>query len=194
MKLISKYLPAYSFSEVHWLDVAADPRTVIEAAASYRPEDDTVFRKMIGLRELPMRLGNIFGGRRAKSPPPFGLDNFVRLERLDDSELAYGLVGRFWRPDFGLLSVADSQAYLDFATPGIAKLALGFSAVAQENGVTRLTTETRVFCPDPACRLKFAPYWYLIRPVSGLIRGRILAAIKRASESLPPFRQGSIRR
>ncbi|WP_223920280.1 hypothetical protein [Aeromonas caviae] len=45
-----------------------------------------------------------------------------------------------------------------------------------------MTTQTRVFCPDLACRLKFAPYWYLIRPVSGLIRRRILGAIKAESE------------
>lgn len=141
MKLVSKYLPAYSFNEVHFRDVAADPQTVIETAASYRPEIDPIFRNMIGLRELPMRLGNILGGRRTTSPPPFGLHNFVQLERLDDSELAYGLIGRFWRPDFGLVTVPDGQAYLDFATPGVAKLALGFSAIVQQNGTTRLSPE-----------------------------------------------------
>ncbi len=80
------------------------------------------------------------------------------------------------------MTMVDSQAYLDFAVPGVAKLALGFSASRQPNGTTRLTTQTRVFCPDLACRLKFAPYWYLIRPVSGLIRRRILGAIKAESE------------
>ena len=185
MKLIGKYLPAYSFQEVHSCDVAADPPAVIEAASKYRPEVDPIFRNMIGLRELPMRLGNIIGSRRSPGPPPFGLDNFLLLERLDDSELAYGLIGRFWRPDFGLVTVPDGRAYLDFAAPGVAKLALGFSAIAQDNGMTRLTTETRVFCPDRASRLKFTPYWYLIRPVSGLIRNRVLATIKKASETTP---------
>lgn len=182
MMLTSKYLRAYSFNEVHFRDVTADPQTIIEATANYRPEDDPVFRRMIDLRELPMRLGNILGGRRTASPPPFGIDNFVQLERLDDSELAYGLIGRFWRPDFGLVTVSDSQAFLNFTTPGVAKLVLGFSATLQRNGTTRLTTETRVFCPDLASRLKFAPYWYLIRPFSGLIRSRILAAIQMTSE------------
>lgn len=186
MKLISKYLPEYSFREVHFREVAASPETVIEAAANYSPEADPFFRKMIGLRELPMRLGNRLRGKPADSIPPFGLHNFVPLGRVKDSELAYGLIGRFWRPDFGLEIVPDSQAYLDFAMPGFAKLALGFSAITQQNGTTRLTTETRVFCPDLACRLKFAPYWYLIRPISGLIRSRILTSIQKAGESSLP--------
>lgn len=185
MKLVSKYLPEYSFSEVHSCEVKAKPETVIEAAANYRPEVDPFFRNMIALRELPTRFGHYLRGKQVDTPP-FGLHNFVMLERVDDGELAYGLIGRFWRPDFGLVDVPDSQTYPEFSPRGVAKLALGFSAIVQQNGKTRLTTETRVFCPDLACRLKFAPYWYLIRPVSGLIRNRILAAIKNSSESWPP--------
>jgi hypothetical protein len=36
-----------------------------------------------------------------------------------------------------------------------------------------------VFCPDRASRLRFTPYWLAIRPVSGLIRRRLLAGIER---------------
>ncbi|WP_306301746.1 phospholipase D-like domain-containing protein [Komagataeibacter kakiaceti] len=43
-------------------------------------------------------------------------------------------------------------------------------------------TETRVFCPTPAVLWRFAPYWYLIRPVSGLIRQRMLAMLRRQAE------------
>jgi hypothetical protein len=52
----------------------------------------------------------------------------------------------------------------------------------QPDGLTLLVTETRVFCPDRASLLKFTPYWLLIRPVSGLIRRRILSSIKQMSE------------
>ncbi|WP_201742261.1 hypothetical protein [Mangrovicoccus ximenensis] len=44
-------------------------------------------------------------------------------------------------------------------------------------------TETRVFCLDRAAERAFAPYWYLIRPVSGLIRRRLLAMAARAAEA-----------
>ncbi|MGV2124474.1 hypothetical protein ACQZ4R_15450 [Agrobacterium vitis] len=183
MTLIAKYLPDFSFREVHSCVIAASTGTVISAAADYSPEADPVFRKMIGLRELPTRFASFLKGTQAHLPPPFGLHNFTLLERRDGAELAYGLVGRFWRPDFGLVPIKDGGAFLRFDTPSVAKLVLGFSATGQADGTTLLVTETRVFCPDRACWLKFAPYWYVIRPVSGLIRHRILAAMKRASES-----------
>lgn len=182
MSLIDKYLPEYSFKEVHYCNVTANVAAVIEAAAEYQPQNDRFFRSMIGLRELPMRIGSHLSGKRSNTPSPFGLHNFVMLEKQDGSELAYGLVGRFWRPNFGLITISDGDTFRRFNSAGIAKLILSFSAALQNDGTTRLVTQTRVFCPDLACRLKFAPYWYLIRPVSGIIRGRILRDIKKASE------------
>lgn len=180
--LLDAYLPRYSYRELHSCDMAAAPRTIIEAAAAYQPDSDPLYRRMIALREMPMRLGMQSAGTKSNRPAPFGFQNFTLLERRDDVGLAYGLIGRFWRTNFGLVSVPDADAYLHFSEPGVAKLALGFSVSEGPGGSRRLTTETRVFCPDLSSRLKFAPYWYLIRPVSGLIRHRTLSAIKRASE------------
>lgn len=160
----------------------AEPHAVMAAAAAYQPQSDRYFRAMIGLRELPMRLFGLVSGRRAELPPTVGMHNFTRLDERAGSELVYGLVGRFWKPDFGLVPIAGGPAFLSFDEPGVAKLVLGFSATQEPGGFTTLTTETRVFCPDRATRRKFAPYWYLIRPVSGAIRGRMLASIQRASE------------
>jgi hypothetical protein len=71
----------------------------------------------------------------------------------------------------------------------MAKLALGFSVQNASVGQTKLVTETRVHCPDRLSRLSFTPYWILIRPVSGLIRRRILNSVKGRSErSSSPIR------
>ncbi|MUO82227.1 hypothetical protein GOZ78_23980 [Agrobacterium vitis] len=190
MTLLATYLPDYSFREVHSCTIAASTDTVISAAADYTPEADPIFRTMIGLREVPMRLAGFLKGTQAQLPQSFGMHNFELLERRDGSELAYGLVGRFWRFDFGLVPIVDGSAFLRFDAPGVAKLALGFSAERQENGTTRLVTETRIFCPDRATWLKFAPYWYLIYPASALIRRRVLAAIKKSSEA--PFQSANL--
>ncbi|SEA49031.1 hypothetical protein [Variovorax sp. YR216] len=42
-------------------------------------------------------------------------------------------------------------------------------------------TETRVQCVDRSALRHFTPYWWVIRPVSGLIRRRLLARIGDAS-------------
>jgi hypothetical protein len=46
----------------------------------------------------------------------------------------------------------------------------------------RLTTETRVFADGDAARRRFALYWRIIRPGSGIIRQSWLEAIKRRAE------------
>jgi hypothetical protein len=182
MHLIDKYLPEYGFTEVHGCDVNASPEIVLQAAIAYRPETDAFFRSMIGLRELPMRAIARLRGHESSVSQPFGLQEFTLLEHQPGQALVYGLVGQFWKADFGLFKIESAEAYLAFRTPGVAKLALTFT-VTEQGGKTRLVTETRVFCPDRTSHLRFLPYWYLIRPVSGLIRNRILGSIKRASET-----------
>jgi hypothetical protein len=46
-----------------------------------------------------------------------------------------------------------------------------------------LSTETRVHIEDPGSRRKFARYWRVVRPFSGLIRVSILRAAKRRAEA-----------
>lgn len=182
MELIEKYLPKYDFKETHSRETRVTPGAAIKAALAYQPDSDPYLRIAIALRELPMRMLSVLGGKHEAVPPPFGLSNFTLLEVWPDRELVYGLIGRFWQLDYGLVPTADGAAFQAFEAPGVAKLVFGISANSLENGRTKLTTETRVFCPDRASYLSFAPYWYFIRPVSGLIRRRILKSIQRASE------------
>jgi hypothetical protein len=49
----------------------------------------------------------------------------------------------------------------------------------------RVTTETRVFAETDSARRKFAVYWRIIRPGSGIIRRGWLEAIKRRAEEKP---------
>lgn len=183
MHLIDKYLPDYGFSEVHGCDVTASPEVVLQAAIAYRPETDAFFRSVIALREMPMRALARLRGRESSVAQPFSLHEFTLLEHQHAEALVYGLVGQFWKADFGLVKIQRAEDYLAFCEPGIAKLVLTFT-VTEQAGTTRLVTETRVFCPDRASYLRFLPYWYVIRPVSGLIRNRILGSIKKASEKL----------
>ncbi|MCV9908899.1 hypothetical protein OIV19_14895 [Brucella sp. HL-2] len=180
MQLIDKYLPNYRFNEIHDCDVNASPEVVLQAAIAYRPETDLFFRSMIGLRELPMRAIARLRGRESSVAQPFGLHEFTLLEHEPGQALVYGLIGQFWKANFGLFKIESAEAYLAFRTPGVAKPALTFT-VTERGEKARLVTETRVFCPDRASHLRFLPYWYLIRPISGLIRNRILGSIKKAS-------------
>lgn len=183
MRLIDSYMPTYQFSELHSVDVAVAPSHAMAQILAHRPEDDRFFRYAIKLRELPMRLLGR-SRREGARPASFGMDNFTLLQRNDDTEVAYGLAGKLWKADYGQAHIADAQAFQVFDEPGCVKLVVGFTCQLLRPGLTRVTTQTRVHCLDADALRSFTSYWYLIRPVSGLIRRRMLKAIARRCEKL----------
>jgi hypothetical protein len=179
MSLIEKYLPAYQFAERHDILVAGPPRRILDAVDAYDFDGDRLAPRLMAVRQLPARfLATFFG---ASKPAAFGMKSFVPLGR-DDREVAVGLAGRFWRPDGGLVSLPDAAAFAAFSEPGTAKLVMTF-ATEPKGRLTRLVTETRVHCLDRRALVSFTPYWLVIRLPSGLIRRRMLKAIKQAVEA-----------
>lgn len=184
MTLIDQLLPRYQFSEKHQLLTRATPAALLDAALRPEISEDPWTRRFIQLRELPNRVWGALGGRSGlQRQPAFGIHNFTPLGREGDQEVAIGLVGKFWQADYGQAPIADATAFTQFAEPGVAKLVLNFSTEATGDDTTWLRTETRVFCNDPVSLRRFTPYWWLIRPVSGLIRKRLLARIRDAAQS-----------
>ena len=190
MTWIDDWLPTWQFDEVHHIRSAASPAALLDAAAAYDPAHDRWINMALAVREAPGRLASGLGlGSALTGRARFGLADFVALGRHGDEALAYGLAGRFWQAGYGLQPLADADAFVAFNEPGAAKLLLAFEAqreTTDESGAkagTRLTTFTRVLCTDEAARRSLLPYWAVIRPVSGLIRRRILADIRRAAEA-----------
>lgn len=180
-KLTHHYLPVAHFQERHQRLIAAPMARTIAAAAAYTPADDRLFRWAISVREAPMRLLAALTGQKRDRKSAFGLQDFTLLERRED-QLAYGLIGQFWRLNYGLRPFSDGSDFLAFNANDAAKLVLSYSAEPAPDGRTRLVTETRIYCPTAAMRLRFRPYWLAIRPVSGLIRRRALTLIQRQCE------------
>jgi hypothetical protein len=101
------------------------------------------------------------------------------------AEIVLGLEGRFWRPSGELCTPPPEAFRTSRPAAGTARATWNFRVVAVEPGVVDLVTETRVQCADATTRRRFLPYWALIRPWSGLIRRRMLHAIRRVAEDLP---------
>ena len=71
--------------------------------------------------------------------------------------------------------------FVTFAEPGWAKIAIELQAVADGEGA-RLETETRIYLTDRGARRRFAAYWLVVRPFSGIVRIGWLRAAKRRAE------------
>jgi hypothetical protein len=171
--LLDRALPRFDFSARHAITVAAPPAHVVAVVDRLDFREARLTRLLMRLRGMPV-------------PDALGLDGlaqlgFVRLPGGAGNELVLGLIGRFWKLSGDLQRVTAAQ-FLAFDRPGYAKAAWGFVAEPQGGG-TRLTTETRVLCLCADSRRRFARYWRLIRPASGLIRRDILRAL--AAQAMP---------
>jgi hypothetical protein len=183
MKGADEFMPIYQFSEGHEIRIEAPPRFILRAIDDLRRDDDPLIRALIAIREAPARFARALGlASISRTEPPFGMQRFVKLRQTNDRAI-YGLIGRFWRPDFGLEKVTSPDGFLAFEQAGVAKLVMSFCLSADDAGSALLTTETRIFCADRRSLLLFWVYWLAIRAPSGLIRRRMLAAVKRKAES-----------
>jgi hypothetical protein len=185
--LLDDALPKYEFAERHHKHVAAPPEWALEAAKDATPAEMRFVRSLFALRSLPARLTR--GGALPADPTrslaaqmvEFG---FVPLGE-EEREVVFGYVGQPWHLAGGSMPrLRTAREWLDFAEPGYVKAAMSFWAVAEGQG-TRLETETRIHATDPLSRRRFARYWRVIRPGSGVIRRSWLDAAKRRAERRP---------
>lgn len=182
--IVPPLLPLSHFEERHSLSgLRASPEHIMGTITNYDTQRDSLLNGLLWVRELPARL--IAPLRPdlgiTASIPRFGLHSFTLLTR-NSTEIAYGLAGQFWHMNFGLVPIANTQAFVDLNDPDLAKLLLIFRVTVGRNGLATVDTVTQIYCTDTAAKRHLQPYWTLVRPFSGLIRRRILQRIKTNAE------------
>jgi hypothetical protein len=167
-------LPAWHFRERHRRRTDAPAAALLAAVEQVTWAEVPLMRGLMALRSagrVPLPADRrILGDMTAMG--------FTVLDRSAD-ELVMGALGRPWSARGGpaprLADQEDPAAFFTgFTEPGWARMAANFRVAGGE-----LTTETRVLLTDEASRRAFRRYWLLIRPFSGLIRRRWLAAVTR---------------
>ncbi|UYZ84407.1 hypothetical protein MTZ49_02200 [Entomomonas sp. E2T0] len=178
--LIDIFLPSFQFSEKHCITISAPPDIIMDVIINNDPSADKLTKILMKIREFPMKLYSFHRAKEIKEP--FGFHSFLFLGSQESKEVTYGLIGKFWQFNFGLVSVSTPLEFQQFSNKGVAKLVMNFVITERNDNTSILSTETRVFCPDKKIVMLFSPYWYLIRLASGFIRRRILLQIKYIAE------------
>jgi hypothetical protein len=160
LKPLDAFLPSYEFVARHGVEVRADPGEAERALREVTFRDVPVVRALLFMRGL--------GSGRADEAVLAAMRR--RGSVLDDvpgEGLVLRIRGRFWRLRGGG-SEPEATAVVDFRA-----------------GDGSLTTETRVHVPAGPPRRRFARYWRLVRPFSGITRKQVLRAAKRRAEARP---------
>jgi len=180
--LIDSFAPNPDAVETHSIDIAASREVVYQALWTTDIGGSIVIKVLLALRSLPEFVRH--GSRPRNSEVNLQTliaSGFGVLAEKRGEEIVLGVTGRFWRPT-GNLSPFRREDFDQPVPPGIAHAVWNFRVRESRNGLTSLSTETRVTCGDVASRRKFRLYWFFVRPFSGLIRLLMLGAVKRAVE------------
>jgi hypothetical protein len=157
-----------------------------------RPPNE-VFAALSSLEAREMKLADVLGrirtlGRAERAPQGESfMDSAVKFGNVplvnDGSrEIAAGLIGQFWRLDFGIRRVPP-QEFVGFNEAGYAKVVSNFRVDDDAAGGSRVYSEMRIHSTSPEAARKFAVYWSALGPGIHLFMRSALNAIKRRAES-----------
>jgi len=184
--LIEASVPTFDAMIAEHVMVEAGPSATFQAA---RALDLLTVRTPLlvaamWIRGLPERLSG-----KASPPPPrlvmseqTALPGWLPLGEQPDREIAFGVVGKFWRPVIEWRDVAPAD-FAGFAEPGWGKIAANFSVAPYGESHTVLSYQCRTVTTDPESRRHFLRYWWLIRPFVAHIMRATLKAIKADAEA-----------
>ena len=110
---------------------------------------------------------------------PMSGGGWVLLGERPQEEIAFGLVGKFWRPVIQFAQV-DATAFKDFAEPGFAKTIYAIGTRRFEDEKTLLWAIMRTATTDEHARTWFRRYWtfgvgygaHVVRPRAARSRPR----------------------
>ena len=186
--IIDDLMPRYDVATRHAIEVRATPASVY--AALHRADFSArgVVRVLTTIRALPATLaewrrhGRVRPRRQVETLAALQESGFVLLADVPPTELVLGIEGRFWALDGGRCTPSAADFRATAPQPGTARAVWGFSFTPLDATRTLVTTQTRVLCADAAARHRFLPYWFVIKPASGLIRLSILRQLRDEAE------------
>lgn len=158
---LDEAMPRWQFRERHEIHIDADPQRIYDAIRAVRADEITFFRTLTWIRR---------GGRNL----PEGILNAGKTKPILD--VATETTFRY---------LADDPPHEIVVGTCIARgvdAAMNFLIIPEARGC-RVTTETRVFAAGAKARRRFALYWFVIRPGSGIIRRMWLRAVKRRAQA-----------
>jgi hypothetical protein len=172
--LAEEFLPVYDVSDAVATTVEADRETSWQALLDVdllRLGREAPLVGLLGaLRVLPDVFGHLLHGERpAKAPESMRLRDlpsipmyeggWIMLGEHPGEEIAFGLVGKFWRPVIEFAPIASAEEFLSFDQPGFGKTVYDLSAQQIGDRRTLLSGLMRTATTDEHARRWFRRYW-----------------------------------
>lgn len=172
---LSRLMPEF---EQHWESdtvIDAPPDRVYAAFQSLNPKDLRLANALAKVRTL---------GKREEAPAETfteSAERFGNVPLIDEPNKAYvaGLVGQFWKRDFGIRRLRPEE-FSSFSEPGYAKVLSAFRIEAVPGTKrSRVHSSMRIHATSEDAAKKFNRYWTLLNPGIKLYMRSMLAGLRR---------------
>ena len=153
---------------------------------------------MLGaLRILPELVGHLLHGERPAKPPesmrlrdlpsiPMQEGGWILLGERPQEEIAFGLVGKFWRPVIEFARIGTADEFRAFDDPGFAKTVYSLSVRELKPNRTLLSGLMRTATTDERARRWFRRYWtFGVGSGAHVLVCALLDSARRAAEGDP---------
>jgi len=176
-RTLNSLMPEYEHRLVQKLSVYATPEQVVSAITCLEGAD-------MPLAELLARIRNF--GRKISEPPADFLEaaeafGAIAINTGQPYEMVGGLIGQFWKRDFGIRRVRDQEEFQAFRDPECTKALTNFWFDEFRNGKTVIRTETRIHSLGPQAQRRFRAYWIVVGLGIRLYMLSVLRGIRRAA-------------
>jgi hypothetical protein len=187
--LIDRALPLFDATRIEHLVVDAEPQAAYAAIRSvdFMQVHTPLMDAAMWLRGAPIKLAHAIRGSGQPEPEIVSLTfdgmadgtampGWMLLGEDPPREVAFGGIGKFWRPDIEWLPEMPKD-FASFDEPGWGKIAANMSVRRYGLGRSLVSYEARTRVADPEARKKFMRYWTAVDPFVGVIMRATLRSI-----------------
>jgi hypothetical protein len=167
--LIDKYLPEYTFNEIHEILINSPIEKVYQVTKNFDLSKSKLIVFLFKIRGLPTKRLNL-----QDLILDFGFSN------IEEQFLTENLIG-FWAKK-KIEPITNQKDFINNTISAKIKVVWNFRFSSQNSTQTKVSTETRILCVHPVTKVLFTLYWLIVRPFSGIIRIKMLKIIKKDSE------------
>lgn len=162
--LIDDVLSDYQHVERHSIDLECDQETAYDAARALDFSGSKLISRLFHLRGLD------FGDLTLEAMTTDG--NFHIIGEDPPAEFVIVHANDKMNP----LTIASADDFKSLKLDNGVKIAWNFRTEVLDDRTTRLHTETRIACEGKKASLLFKPYWFVVKPFSGIVRKEMLKA------------------
>lgn len=179
-KTLNSLMPNFEQRIVQRIEIEAVPDEVRLALETMELEDMPLAEVLARIRNF----GQVSEGYSEQQLFQDAAETFgvVRMEMGQAHEVLGGLVGQFWKRDYGVWRIRNTDDFREFGTAGYTKVLTNFWFDELKDGKTMVRMEIRIHSFGAAAQRKFGWYWFVVSLGVRLYMRSVLSGIRRSVE------------